>query len=489
MVITKNIKNVNAQALSRKDQELRNFLFFLSDIHPLNLEDTMSGALAGKSSWSVIADRIKMARQKDAFARSLRNLYLYIHVPFCTRICTFCHCSKVLLRRHSEIDGFIKSLVRQMMLFSPVYKGMDPEILSFGGGTPSVLNEAEMTAVLNGVDKAFPAVSRKILIEIHPSSWTASKLAALSERGLYRISIGIQSFDEHVLKGVARSQTKEKVLWCLRSSRKAGVPYVNADLLAGLPGQTLKGFINDLKLVLSEGANEIHLQPYTSFSIADLSAWGETFLGFLKRRDAMMKDGEELLLASGFRCKGLGGYIRHENEPVIPEWEYLLPKRAFASFGPYAMGEFPGTVFYWAGAWDSGADLPAVKAFDQDFGYVMSQYAILAAINGLDQKVFQKYFGVSLDDHCKEGLRFLEHNDLIELSNGKWKFSGKWEFQRVREYAALSRVLFGDALLSRLRERFSGLYNPKFDYNNNGNSLFKAYTQNWLMTLYYQKRV
>ena len=473
----------------QNNQEPRNFLFFLSDIHPLNLEDTLIGALAVDSSWDVVAETVNKARQKDAFARSLNKASLYIHVPFCSRICTFCHCPKVLLRRHSEIDDYIKVLLRQMMYFSLVYKDMDTSALCFGGGTPSILNEAEMTTVLDGVDEAFPSSNRKIYTEIHPTSWTASKLAALSARGLYRASIGIQSFDEKVLKDVARSQTKKQVLWCLRSSRKAAVPRLNVDLIAGLPGQTFKGFMSDLKLVIKEGVNEIHLQPYTSFAKDELKKMGETFSEFSQRRDAMMRAGEEFVLASGFRCKGLGGYLRDDKEVIKPEWEYLLPKRAFAAFGPFAMGEFPGAVFYRAGTSDPAHEFPMVKVAAQNSGYAMSQYALLAAINGLDEEVFLKYFGVSLDKHCGEGLRYLQRYGLLAFSEGKWKFSGKWEFRRVREYAALSRVLFGDEILSRLKTKLSNRYNPQYDYDNNETSLFKAFTQNWLMTLYYQKRV
>ncbi len=344
------MKESVANQMIHNDNETRNFLFFLSDIHPLNLEDTLIGALAVDSSWDVVAETVNKARQKDAFARSLDKASLYIHVPFCSRICTFCHCPKVLLRRHSEIDDYIKVLLRQMMYFSPVYEGMDTSSLCFGGGTPSILNEKEMATVLDGVDQAFPASKRQIYMEIHPTSWTASKLAALSGRGLYRASIGIQSFDEKVLKDVARSQTKKQVLWCLRSARKAAVPRLNVDLIAGLPGQTFKGFISDLKLLIKEGVKEIHLQPYTSFAKEELAKAGETFPAFLQRRDAMMTAGEELVLASGFRCKGLGGYLRDDKEVIKPEWEYLLPKRAFAAFGPFAMGEFPGAVFYRAGS-------------------------------------------------------------------------------------------------------------------------------------------
>jgi coproporphyrinogen III oxidase-like Fe-S oxidoreductase len=466
----------------------RNFLFFLNEVHPLSIEDSLIGALASPSSWDAVAGMVNMARQKDAFVRSIKKVQLYVHVPFCGRLCTFCHCARVLLRRRLDIDAYIKALTRQMMQMAPVYKGMDAASICFGGGTPSILDEEQMTAILDGVDKAFPARDRQILFEVNPSSWTSSKLALLSSRGLSRLSIGVQSLDEKVLKRVSRSQTKKKVLWCLRSARKAGVPYINVDLMAGLPGQNVKGLVKDLKVVIEEGANIVHVHPYCSLSLKELCGPGETVPAFFKRRDAMMKAAAEILKEKGFSRKGLGAYTRNGEGEDHQEEAYSRMEAAVAAFGPSAKGQVPGAVFYRTDVSKSTSDFTAVDASAQDFNYAMAHYAVIAVINGLDEQVFLKRFGVSLDQHCGEGLRYLQQSGLVAFSKGIWKFSGTWDVRRIREYVVLSRALFGEDFLSRLRTRFLGRYDPRRDYSE-GNSLLKAYTNNWLMALYYQMGV
>ena len=464
----------------------RNFLFFLNEVHPPNVEDSLIGALASPSSWDAVAGIVKTARQKNAFARSINRVQLYVHVPFCRQLCTFCHCPRVLLRRRSDTDAYIKALTRQMMLFAPAYKGMDASLINFGGGTPSILDEQQLTVILDAVDKAFPARSRKILFEVHPSSWTAAKLAVLSSRGLFRLTIGAQSLDGKVLKQVSRSQTRQKVLWCLRSARKAGVPYVNVDFIAGLPGQTVKGLIRDIKVVINEGANIVNVQPYCNVSLQELRGPGETVLAFFKRRDAMMKAATQALAEAGFRRKGLWGtYTRNGECEDYKEEAYSRLEAAIAAFGPFAIGQFPGAVHYRAGNLESTGDVMEVNASLQDSGYAMSNYVLIGIINGLDEQTFFKRFGTSLDRHCGEGLRYLQHSGLVAFSKGIWKFSGKWEVRRVREYAALSRVLFGQEILLRLRARFLNQYDPRQDYSG-GNSFLKAYANNWLMSLYYQ---
>jgi coproporphyrinogen III oxidase-like Fe-S oxidoreductase len=476
--------------MTRESLEKRNFLFFLNDVYPLNTNTSLISALASPSSWEAVADMVNTARQKDAFARSINRAQLYVHVPFCGRICTFCHCSLVLLRRRSEIDAYIKVLIRQMELFAPVYKGIDAGSICFGGGTPSLLDEEQMAAILDAVDKAFPAQGRKIYFEINPSSWTASKLAVLAGRGLFRLSIGVQSLDENVLKPLARSQTRQKVLWCLRTARKAGVPYVNVDFIAGLPGQSVKGLVQDLKVVIDEGANVVNVEPYGSFGLTELAGPGETVLAFLKRRDAMMKAAVQILVKAGFRRKGLlGTYTRNGEGEDHNEEAYLRLETAVLGFGPFAVGQFPGAVFYRASKSTSEVDFPKVEASAQDFKYAMGHYAVFSILNdGLDEQVFLRRFGVSLDAHCGEGLRYLQQYGLAAFSKGVWKFSGKSDVLRVSEYIALSKVLYGEDILSRLRTRFLNKYDPRQDYSK-GHSLLKAYANNSLMTLHYNMGV
>ncbi|MEI7998758.1 MAG: radical SAM protein, partial [Candidatus Omnitrophota bacterium] len=351
--------------MSQEIFDKRNFLFFINEVHPLNNVNSLSGALASPSSWEDVAKRVNTARQKDVFVRSIHRVQLYVHVPFCSRLCTFCYCHPVLLQKRSVVDGYIKALTRQMMVFSSVYKGMDAASICFGGGTPSILNEQQLTDILDGADKAFPIQNRKILFEANPSSWTTSKLALLSSRGLYRLSFGVQSLDENVLKLVSRSQTRQKVLWCLRSARKAGIPQVNVDFIAGLPGQTVKGIIKDLNVVIEEGVNIVSIESFNTLSLAKLCGPGETVFTFFKRRDALIKAAEKTLLEAGFHRQGLLGIytrsgVTDENHH---EEAYSRLEEAVAGFGPFARGQFPGAVYYRAGALSSTGDVEAVDAY------------------------------------------------------------------------------------------------------------------------------
>lgn len=472
--------------MTQDSLEKRNFLFFLNQTCMPKYEDSLIGTLSTPSSWEAVAERINTARREDDFVRAIKLVHLYVHVPFCAKICTYCGCSKVLLQRPSDIDTYVKAIREQIVLQSAPYQGMDAASISFGGGTPTTLNEEQMSAILDSFDKVLPTENRKIHIEIHPTSWSESKLALLSSRGLYRVSFGVQTMDDNVLKQVSRIQNKEKVLWCIRSALKAKVPYVNADLIAGLAGQTVKGFVEDLKFLINEGVNIIHAQPLTGTKIKDLCAPGESIPEFWKRRDAMMKEAIQVLQGAGFRHKIPDGWARPTKDKDYMEEAYVHLEAAVAAFGPYAKGQFPGAIFYKAGDNRSVADFSKVNACSENPGYVMSHYAAINIFDGLDEKAFLKRFGRSLSEHCGEGLQFLKGFGLVENSNGVWKFAGKWEFGRVRELYALSRIFFAEEILQQLRTRYTTQYDPKKDYCN-GQAYVDSYAYNPLMGLYYSR--
>lgn len=470
--------------MQTKDLEKRNFLFYLTTVKHLTFEDSLIGELANPSSWEDLVDLIRTARLKGGFISTIRKAQIYIHIPFCGRICKFCACSKSLLRQRSEIDVYIQTLEYQMQKLSPAFRGLKADSICFGGGTPSILDVEQMNTIFDVVDKHFSHKNRRIIYEINPSSWTPSKLDMLSSRGLFRLSIGVQSLDQKVLKNVARSQTKEKVLWCIRSALKRQVPHVNVDLIAGLPGQTVKSFTQDLNTLIREGANIVHIYPYCGASLTMLCDYGETVQDFFKRRDAMMRSADQILRKAGLQRKGYEAYTKNGTGEEDQERVYLNLESAIAAFGSSAIGQFPGVALYRIDERKPFNSYDNLTVCTQDVGYVMSHYAVFAIMHGLDQKLFYERFGVSLDQHCGEGLRFLHRLGLVSCSQGIWKYSGKWEISRLYEFVSLSRILFSEELLARLRSRFQERYDPDHDYSK-GHSLLSMYGDQWLMNLYY----
>ena len=164
--------------------------------------------------------------------------HIYVHIPFCARICPYCAFYKDLLDR-SQTSRFCEALLRELV-------GRDhrarllPSTIYFGGGTPTALNVAQLDLLLRGFRETLD-LSQLVewTIEANPGSVSARKAAVLKKFGVNRISLGVQSWDEELLELLGREHNAQQAKESFRILRDAGFTNINVDLMFGLPGQTV----------------------------------------------------------------------------------------------------------------------------------------------------------------------------------------------------------------------------------------------------------
>ena len=165
---------------------------------------------------------------------------LYIHIPFCRSRCSYCDFATGLYE--SEIaDRYVNAVVKEIDSSSVIRTHVDT--IYFGGGTPSLLEAAQLERILNVVHDRFDVVPEsEITLEINPGSVTEAKLRDFRTLGINRASFGAQTFDDRELAKLGRSHTAADARRTFRDLRAAGFDNVSFDLIAGLPGQTLSGW-------------------------------------------------------------------------------------------------------------------------------------------------------------------------------------------------------------------------------------------------------
>ncbi|MEP6585216.1 MAG: radical SAM family heme chaperone HemW [Candidatus Udaeobacter sp.] len=182
----------------------------------------------------------------DAPATIRRHVrHIYVHIPFCARICPYCAFYKDLLDR-SQTSRFCEALLRELELNeSPRRTGdrrslLRPFTIYFGGGTPTALNIAQLELLLRGFHERLE-LSQLVewTIEANPGSVSARKAALLQKFGVNRISLGVQSWDDELLRLLGREHNAQQAEESFRILRDAGFTNVNVDLMFGLPGQTV----------------------------------------------------------------------------------------------------------------------------------------------------------------------------------------------------------------------------------------------------------
>jgi oxygen-independent coproporphyrinogen III oxidase len=184
-------------------------------------------------------------------AESIRHIY--VHIPFCARICPYCAFYKDLLDRSQTwrfCEAILRDLDQQCANFA-----LTPETIYFGGGTPTALTTSQLEFLLGGFSERLDLSSlAEWTIEANPGSVSARKAALLRKLGVTRVSLGIQSWDNELLKVLGREHNSQQAKQSFHILRAAGFANINVDLMFGLPGQTIEQW----KLTLEK---TIALQP------------------------------------------------------------------------------------------------------------------------------------------------------------------------------------------------------------------------------------
>jgi oxygen-independent coproporphyrinogen-3 oxidase len=164
--------------------------------------------------------------------------HIYVHIPFCARICPYCAFYKDLLDRSQTwrfCEAILRDLDQQCASFA-----LSPETIYFGGGTPTALTTSQLEFLLGGFRERLDlSLLAEWTIEANPGSVSARKAALLRKLGVTRVSVGVQSWDDELLKGLGREHNSRQAEQSLHILRGAGFSNINVDLMFGLPGQTL----------------------------------------------------------------------------------------------------------------------------------------------------------------------------------------------------------------------------------------------------------
>jgi len=181
----------------------------------------------------------------------MKDLSLYIHIPFCVRKCHYCDFLSAPCDENTR-QNYVEALCREITQRAEDFKDKKVDTIFFGGGTPSILSIEQITRIMSTVREKFQILPKaEISLEMNPGTVERKKLEVYKKLGINRLSIGLQSADNEELKVLGRIHTWESFLQTWEMVREAGFTNVNIDLMSALPGQTLESYENTLKKVLA----------------------------------------------------------------------------------------------------------------------------------------------------------------------------------------------------------------------------------------------
>ena len=186
----------------------------------------------------------------------------YIHIPFCEHICYYCDFNKVFLEGQ-PVDEYIQSLLTEIRLTLEKHPTKVSETIYIGGGTPTSLTAKQLDVLLTGIHRYLPThTTKEFTVEANPGDLTAEKLDVFKAHGVNRLSMGVQTFDDRLLKKIGRKHSVQDVYDTIKLLEKKQFDNISIDLIYALPGQTLESFRDTLTKALA-----FDLPHYSMYSL------------------------------------------------------------------------------------------------------------------------------------------------------------------------------------------------------------------------------
>ncbi len=275
----------------------------------------------------------------------LKPLSLYIHVPFCKAKCTYCDFYSIV-GRENAIPAYLNSILKEIeqKTHELDLSGYYLDTIFFGGGTPNLLDPQHLDRILKKLQSLAPSGEHmEIGMEINPGEASLANLKAYKNLGINRISIGMQSFQPHLLTFMSRIHTAEKSFSTYDDVRSAGFENVSGDLIFAVPGQTREEWVGDLERLVSMQPEHISTYSLTVEAGTALHRWVEA--GHVKMLEetvdtGMYNWGRDFLEKSGYPNYEVSNHAKpgFECRHNLNYWtgvEYL-------GFGPAAHSYFGG---------------------------------------------------------------------------------------------------------------------------------------------------
>jgi oxygen-independent coproporphyrinogen-3 oxidase len=266
-----------------------------------------------------------------------RRLSLYIHLPFCEKLCTYCGCNKHITRNHAVESPYIQSVLAEWTMYLEHFPGK-PVLteLHLGGGTPTFFHPENLkqliTALLATVEVA---PDHEFSFEAHPASTTREHLETLYELGFRRISVGVQDVDEQILKVINRFQTVDQVQFVTEAARAIGYDSVNFDLIFGLPFQKQEHILKTMEQIRHWMPDRIAFYSYAHVPWLKNGqrAFDENDLPDTVSKRALYETGKRLLEGMGYHDVGMDHFAL-ENDALFVSAKAGTLHRNFMGYTP-----------------------------------------------------------------------------------------------------------------------------------------------------------
>ncbi|MCA2014964.1 oxygen-independent coproporphyrinogen III oxidase, partial [Vibrio tritonius] len=256
-----------------------------------------------------------------------RPLSLYVHIPFCHKLCYYCGCNKIVTRHAEKADEYLDILELEIRQRASLLQGRRVTQLHFGGGTPTFLTPVQITRVMTLLHEEFDFdADAEISIEIDPREIELTILDHLQHEGFNRISIGVQDFNPEVQKLINREQDEQFIVDLVERAKQLGFRSTNLDLVYGLPKQTAESFAKTLQRIIDIRPGRVSAFNYAHMPniFAAQRKIKDDDLPKAEEKMTILQQTIEMLTGAGYQFIGMDHFALPDDELAVAQREGKL---------------------------------------------------------------------------------------------------------------------------------------------------------------------
>ena len=356
----------------------------------------------------------------------------YVHIPFCTQICYYCDFSKVFIK-NQPVDSYLEHLLQEFHS----YDIQKLRTLYIGGGTPTALSAPQLETLLDGLTKNLDlSVLEELTIEANPGDLDADKIAVLKNSAVNRVSLGVQTFDDKMLKKIGRSHLEKDIYENIDRLKLAGFDNISIDLIYALPGQTMDQVKDNVEKAIT--LDIPHMSRYS------LMLENHTVFMNRMRRGKLPLPKEELeaemfeyiieeLERSGFEHYEISNFSKpgFESRHNLMYWDNAEYYGIGAGASGYVNGvryKNHGPIRHYLSAVEAGNARVTEEHLSQREQMEEEMFLGLRKKSGVSITRFEEKFGTSFEDLYGQVVRNLCHQGLLQVEGQQIRMTKKGLF-------------------------------------------------------------
>jgi oxygen-independent coproporphyrinogen-3 oxidase len=358
------------------------------------------------------------------------SLGVYLHIPFCRKRCHFCYFRVYTDKNSQEIQHYLDAAIAELTLYTekPFLGGRKPDFIYFGGGTPSYLSVRQLTSLTDAMKRLLPWDSaEEVTFECEPGTLTEPKLRFLREMGVTRLSLGVEHFDEQILRLNGRAHGAKEIDRAYDFARSAGFPQINIDLIAGMMGDTDDLWQTAIAKTVAMQPDSVTIYqmeiPYNTTIFHEMKARGDEVAPVANwgTKRQWVRTAFEQLEANGYTVTSAYTAVRDPERAKFVYRDRLWTGADLIGLGVASFSHVGGTHFQNEHNWGpyidrlNAAELPIYRALTPTAEERMIRELILQfKLGHVNAGYFRRKFGIEIFSRFAEPLKTLREWGFLE---------------------------------------------------------------------------